>query len=616
MHGLIAALLVVASAAYGVVAQTTSAPLPSITVDTCVVTCLSQAASSASCSSYSDLACICSSSTYQSSLNSCLQSKCSKGYDNWAQTYQKDVCAYESIALTIASEASEFAASIATARPTDSAQEASLSSAASSFAAHLSSELSVASISLSTADRALVSSASALTATSTSNASPRLFGVRTPETAVWTFDGPISDDERKRFVLYAKFIRTIRLQSSLHVDPSVFLHLSRGNLGTPLLPRLDAIYCDHNWPYMDIAMSLLIGPSLRKLTLSFEELDFMAQLWTKPLDRHGYILKSLLVDICASAPQLETLGVRRCSYPSQLYVIGMMKHLRALDLSFTVIDIKLVQAIAQLEQLEELSLSDVFDGPYSRYSLPIPACPGFRNLKRLTIHGEGWSSLSPLLAAMSDLRISELRLITAAIDILPLETLVSDLPGSHASLERVRMEHLQVTTLWFDVPTTPVATFMAPLFALPNISEFELCIEKPLCIADDDLRKIGNAWAGSLTRLRLRLCDGASNEATSVAPTIQGIIDLANLCPKLSHLSLSSVRPVDGAAVYHIKYDLLVTDFQVQDDRIRDVHQVARVLWCVFRRFSVPGLDRTVFKQWAAVVDEIARLQSEWEREE
>jgi len=151
-------LLFAISAAYSAVAQSTTA-LPG---DSCIVTCIVEAASSAGCSSYADLLCVCASSTYEKSATSCLQSKCSSAEAQAAQTLHQDQCAYVSGVLSLSSAASTFTAAASALHISDSSQYASLSSVYSSYGSYLSSEYSAYGASLSSDYSVLSSSLSAL----------------------------------------------------------------------------------------------------------------------------------------------------------------------------------------------------------------------------------------------------------------------------------------------------------------------------------------------------------------------------------------------------------------------------------------------------------------------
>ncbi|KAH9924563.1 uncharacterized protein B0H18DRAFT_1175366 [Fomitopsis serialis] len=423
---------------------------------------------------------------------------------------------------------------------------------------------------------------------------------------VWILEGPITDNERERFLWYTQYIRTMYLRTSRRVDPWVFFRLSHENLGMPLAPQLNTIICEYDWPYMDMAVSLLSGPSLRVLDLTFGGPDStIDDDWKLPLNRHNYAPRPLLKNICASAPNLEKLSVGMCAHPSLLHPIGDMQQLRALDLStiWTPIDMDLVRRLSCLVRLEELAFPHSFD---TRDAAP---CEGFKNVKRLSLRGS-IRTIPALLATLPDLRLEELRLMDAVIgEPAPVEELVTSLPlGTRSSLSSVRIENL--TTL--GSLAAPVPTLIAPFFTLPNIRSFFLFAEDPLNFTDKELHVICGVW----TKLEaLTLSCNISFRPVTVAPTMEGIIELANLFPMLHRVTFSSVvlQPSLGIVDSHLVRELPL-DVQIPDRNLRDVHQVACILWHMFLGLHVPNLDKFSFKKWSAVLDEITRLQDDWEK--
>ncbi|KZT64875.1 hypothetical protein DAEQUDRAFT_740996 [Daedalea quercina L-15889] len=424
---------------------------------------------------------------------------------------------------------------------------------------------------------------------------------------VWILDGPVTDSERERLIWYAQFIQTISLRTSRRVDPWVFLRLSHSNLSTPLAPRLHTIYCMHDWPYADMAVSLLSGTALRTLVLAFGGPDrTIADDRKLPLNRHNYAPGPLLRDVAAAAPGLEKLVVGMCAYAGLLHPIGGMKSLRELDLSgmWVAIDMALLQALAGLERLEDLALPNTFDGQ------DVALCRGFKNVRKLTVRG-GIRTIPPLLAALPDLCLKELRLSSLIIEgVTPIYSLVSSLsPGSHSSLETVCIDDLSTPR---STAAAPVLTLIAPFLALPNIRSFNLVAADPLCITDEDLCTIGGAWP---KLARLSLSGDATYEREPVAPTLHGIIQLTNMCPELHDVYFSLVALAFGpensvAPCRSEDVPELALDIQVPDNKIRDAHHVARVLWSIFPRLSIINLDRTRFKKWAAVLEEVVSLRN------
>ncbi|QRV98064.1 CFEM domain protein [Ceratobasidium sp. AG-Ba] len=55
---------------------TASAPIPTSSISPCILTCSQQAASSAGCSSFADISCVCSSQQFQTDAASCITQTC------------------------------------------------------------------------------------------------------------------------------------------------------------------------------------------------------------------------------------------------------------------------------------------------------------------------------------------------------------------------------------------------------------------------------------------------------------------------------------------------------------------------------------------------------------
>ncbi|KAI0737225.1 hypothetical protein C8Q80DRAFT_1067975, partial [Daedaleopsis nitida] len=89
-------VLTVLAAFTGVHAQssTTSGAVPTSTagLSSCLIGCVTQAASSSGCSSYTDFACICSSDQFLQQARSCLESSCSDQDVQTAEKLQQAEC--------------------------------------------------------------------------------------------------------------------------------------------------------------------------------------------------------------------------------------------------------------------------------------------------------------------------------------------------------------------------------------------------------------------------------------------------------------------------------------------------------------------------------------------
>ncbi|PAV20151.1 ectomycorrhiza-regulated CFEM domain-containing [Pyrrhoderma noxium] len=161
--------------------DTASAASPSGTgsIDACILTCVTQAASSAGCSSFQDLQCVCTNTDFQSAAQQCLQSSCTAADLNTALGLQQSQCAAVSAsgsASTDTASATDTLSSVA------SSVSSNLSSAASSVASSISSVASSVTGTRTTATLASGTSTSAAGTSTTSSAAVKglnanVFGV-------------------------------------------------------------------------------------------------------------------------------------------------------------------------------------------------------------------------------------------------------------------------------------------------------------------------------------------------------------------------------------------------------------------------------------------------------
>ncbi|QRV98063.1 CFEM domain protein [Ceratobasidium sp. AG-Ba] len=87
-----AAVLIGFVSAQSSASGTASAAVPSQSISPCILQCSTQAAQTAKCSSFTDLACVCTSQTFQADAGKCIQSTCSNEMSA-AQELQKQLCA-------------------------------------------------------------------------------------------------------------------------------------------------------------------------------------------------------------------------------------------------------------------------------------------------------------------------------------------------------------------------------------------------------------------------------------------------------------------------------------------------------------------------------------------
>ena len=423
-------------------------------------------------------------------------------------------------------------------------------------------------------------------------------------TQIQIMEGPISDSERTRFVWYAQHIRSMCLKSDHHIDPTVFLCLARARLGTPLTPRLRALYTNtYGPPYLDIAIGLLAGITLRELTLTLAP-----ALETRlPLrdTRHQYAPRVLLAELTAAAPALEYLEVRACSHASLLEPIGAFRSLKKLALWKTEMPfgMPLLQALARLEELELLELPNTFD------VFTAAPCRGLKKLRALTVTG-GMRTVPALLNSLPDLRLNELQLFHVVCEeMAPLEALAAALrAGPGVKLEHLRLQDFTGGPALTDAS---VSTLFQEFFALGGIRRFNLSSDQTLNIQNDDLRKIGLAWP-KLQQLCVQYDTRYAREFA--APTIWGIILLANKCPELDDVYFSAVMPSahSNSTVAPLRTEEfrdIVLNLCIPDERIRDVRQIARVLHSALGGKIHHGeLDKGHYGRWSAVLEHMETL--------
>ncbi|TFY59217.1 hypothetical protein EVJ58_g5918 [Rhodofomes roseus] len=150
-------------------AQSSSAAVPTSTagIDPCILSCVQSAASSAGCSSFTDLTCICSSSAFQTSALACLTANCPATDLAAAQALQSAECA----AVSASSSASSATGSAASSALSSASSVLSSVSSAVSSASSAASRSSSASGSGSSSTHASTSGSASGTSGSASNTS-------------------------------------------------------------------------------------------------------------------------------------------------------------------------------------------------------------------------------------------------------------------------------------------------------------------------------------------------------------------------------------------------------------------------------------------------------------
>ncbi|KAG1731812.1 uncharacterized protein EDB91DRAFT_707350 [Suillus paluster] len=121
-------LVIVAAAALAVNAQTSATTSPAAVpsgLTECIISCSAQAASAGGCSSYTDLACVCTSTAFQDAAAACLQANCTTAEIAAADQAQISECS------SLSGNATTSSATPSATSPTTSATSSTTSSASS-----------------------------------------------------------------------------------------------------------------------------------------------------------------------------------------------------------------------------------------------------------------------------------------------------------------------------------------------------------------------------------------------------------------------------------------------------------------------------------------------------
>ena len=423
-------------------------------------------------------------------------------------------------------------------------------------------------------------------------------------------EGPITEAERARIIWYTQHIRILHMYSTWRLDSSVFEYLSPAALGFPLAPRVHTL-CG-SWyaiPHQSEAVALLSGPALRTLSVTFAGSETVpASADGRFARQYRPIVRALLADVAVSAPALESLAVHDIPHMSLLEPAGTLRSLLTLNLSKLrhSFDLEFLRALEPLDRLEELQLGDHFV-PGSA-----PPCSGFRRLQTLVVVN-GISTVPDLLAALPNARLKELRSYGVSHGRLrQIEALAKALCAGPGQL----LESLSLLSFVGEeqLMQEPVSVLLGPFFALQGIKRFTLFAWQRLSIGDEDLQKLGRAWPKlELLHMPSDFVDAARGAVD--APTIEGIVELANACPGLNDTQFTSIIPArapgDVVPPINLKRETIYRiplDVGIPDERIRDVGQVTRVLHAALGRLLVPRLDRRRYRRWSAVLDGMTRL--------
>lgn len=360
-------------------------------------------------------------------------------------------------------------------------------------------------------------------------------------------------------------------------------------------------------PHQSEVVALLSGPALRRLSIRFPAPESMpAAAYGTLACQYRPIVRALLADVAASATALESLTVYNVPHPSLLEPIGALRGLLRLDLSHIrhTYNLDFLKALETLDQLDELLLGDhciAFD---------TSPCTGFRRLQKLTIR-RGMSTVPDLLAVLPNVRLKAFCVMEAVANLGQIQALADALcAGPGLYLDELALLDFKGEEVLMQ---GPVSVLLTPLFALQGIRRFDLGAWRPVRVEDEDLQKLGRAWP-KLERIHI---SGGCSDTTYLqenvgASMIEGIVELANTCPRLNDVKFTTVIPAMASGnvgpSVNLETDTMQFDVRISDERIRDVGQVTRVLHAAVGRLLVPGLDRERYRRWSAVLDGITKL--------
>ena len=345
-------------------------------------------------------------------------------------------------------------------------------------------------------------------------------------------EGPIAEAERARFIWYARRIRILHMDFARRIDPSVFEHLLRAGLGSPLLPRLHTLR--GRWwefsglPLESAAVMLLSGPALRSLCIGFPNPYPLATAADDEVSQRPVnvpTIRDTLAHVAVSAPGLESLAVRHIPCISLLEPIGALHNLRRLDLSMLShsFDVGFLRTLVTLVRLEDLILPDAF---VAQDATP---CKGFKSVQKLTIRPcLHMFTVPDLFAALPDLRLKELHMDYMTCErVDQIRALAEALcAGPGQCLERLNLFYYECEDQISTSTQVSVSVLLAPFYALQSIRRLNLDSVRPLMFEDEDLRKMGRAWP-RLEQLHMWGVLSSAGGEVVVAPTIEGIVELA-----------------------------------------------------------------------------------------
>ncbi|PIL32727.1 hypothetical protein GSI_04842 [Ganoderma sinense ZZ0214-1] len=366
-----------------------------------------------------------------------------------------------------------------------------------------------------------------------------------------------------------------------------------------------------------------LSPTIRTFTLEFEcgfavkleDLDFLLPFLTFISDPPEYAIDPILYLLITSEGDAEEI-IHHLRKSARLMM------LEELDLTkmYYRIEHASVAALSRLPSLRTLKLELAVRGS----ATPPFTFASFESLRHLSLDPMPLPTLSTVLAT-GGLRTTPLRSVDLRCF---LNSCLSFTDFQHylALIRAALPDTLEALRFGLDYnklaePPLPLAALFAPFLSLNHLTSFDLSLRWGYIphVADDDLRALADAWP-RLEMLHVwvwEMCYPRSSDARP--PTIAGLVDLAEACPRLRRVMLpaldvsmlpeTSALPVGGYRVVRF-LDMCAL---VKDEGVA-VEDVARILDKLFPCLEAYPCDWEAThpqeKSWAKVQDAMREMQT------
>ncbi|EIW52862.1 uncharacterized protein TRAVEDRAFT_24251 [Trametes versicolor FP-101664 SS1] len=326
------------------------------------------------------------------------------------------------------------------------------------------------------------------------------------------------------------------------IHSSVWVHLARRCGGQGLLPRIRRLEA-YNLSLSDVGpVTLLLSSSIRKLIVNF--LGFAPEDG-KDLDPDlPLIAAALFHDIVkTTAPHLTDLSLWDSFplSPSHSALLGQCHNLRHLSVEGEAIKFN-ADAIRALERLDSLKFAHMvirLDDCQTAVDLRLQT--GFPALKSLILDGSAPDVANFIIAA----RLVALKSVDVTlVDSTDMSAVKGCLTQIAAHLpRRLRSFRFTITSISPGSPAATLRELLDPLYSLNGMRSVSLDLgDHNYDISDDDLKDLACAWP-------VLDCFGISSTVGSCVPrrkplrcpTIRGLVELAQHCPRLTAISLPAL---------------------------------------------------------------------------